>query len=123
MTGYWVVVIPVMRDPLANDFTLAFISARIGIEQGWNHIYSLSLQHQLFVHLRPGVFFNDGQRYLAPPPLAWVTALLTGLGAANAFYAWLVISVTAIGSGCSSTSKCGNACSARARTRRTSCAR
>ena len=99
MTGYWVVVIPVMRDPLANDFTLAFISARIGIEQGWNHIYSLSLQHQLFVHLRPGVFFNDGQRYLAPPPLAWVTALLTGLGAANAFYAWLAASVAAI-AGC-----------------------
>ena len=65
-------------------------------EHGWTHIYSLSLQHQLFGELRPGVFFNDGQRYLAPPPLAWVTALLTGLGAANAFYAWLVISVAAI---------------------------
>ena len=89
-------VIPITRDPLANDFTLAFISARIGLEHGWTNIYSLSLQHQLFGQLRPGVFFNDGQRYLAPPPLAWVTALLTGLGAANAFYAWLVISVAAI---------------------------
>ncbi len=85
-----------MRDPLANDFTLAFISARIGLEQGWSHIYSLALQHQLFALIRPGVFFNDGQRYLAPPPLAWITALLTPLGPATAFYVWLAASVAAL---------------------------
>jgi alpha-1,2-mannosyltransferase len=96
ITGYWVVAIPVTRDPLANDFTLVFISARIGLEQGWNHIYSLPLQHQLFEQIRPGVFFNDGQRYLAPPPLAWITALLTPLGAATAFYVWLGISIAAL---------------------------
>ena len=35
-------------NPLASDFPLAFIAARIGIEHGWDHIYSLTLQHQLF---------------------------------------------------------------------------
>jgi hypothetical protein len=90
------VFIPVARDPLANDFTLVFISARIGLEHGWSQIYSLALQHQLFTVVRPGVFFNDGQRYLAPPPLAWITAPLTPLGPANAFYVWLAILVASL---------------------------
>ena len=88
---------PVVRDPLASDFTLVFIAVRIGTEHGWSHIYSLQLQHQLFSELRPGVFFNDGQRFIAPPPLAWVTLPLAGLGAAGAFYAWTALSIAALG--------------------------
>jgi glycosyl transferase family 87 len=95
ITGYWV-MLPVTRDPLDNDFTLVFIAVRIGFEQGWSHIYSLSLQHQLFTELRPGVFFNDGQRYIAPPPLAWLTVPLTPFGAAGAFYAWTLLSLVAL---------------------------
>ena len=87
---------PISADPLANDFTLVFIAVRIGLEHGWNQVYSLSLQHQLFSELRPGVFFNDGQRYLAPPPLAWITLPLSLFGAAGAFYAWIVCSVFAL---------------------------
>ena len=96
VTGYWVVVVPISRDPLANDFALAFIAARIGIEHGWNHIYSLNLQQQDFTLLRPGVFFNDGQRFIAPPPLAWLTAPLTFFGVSSAFYVWLAISIAAL---------------------------
>jgi hypothetical protein len=96
ITGYWVVVQPVTRDPLANDFTLAFIAARIGVEHGWDRIYSLTLQHQLFTQLRPDAVFNDGQRFLAPPPLAWITLPLLSLGAEGAFYVWLAISVAAL---------------------------
>lgn len=95
ITGYWV-MLPVTRDPLDSDFTLVFIAVRIGFEHGWSHIYSLALQHQLFTELRPGVFFNDGQRYIAPPPLAWLTAPLTPFGAAGAFYAWTLLSLVAL---------------------------
>jgi len=42
------------------------------------------------------VFFNDGQRFIAPPPLAWITLPLAGLGAAGAFYAWTVASIAAL---------------------------
>lgn len=90
------VFVPVSRDPLANDFALAFIAARIGIQHGWSLIYSLNLQQQDFTLLRPGVFFNDGQRFIAPPPLAWLTAPLTVLGPADAFYVWLAISIAAL---------------------------
>lgn len=95
VTGYWVLW-PVTRDPLANDFTLVFIAVRIGLENGWTHIYSLPLQHQLFSELRPGAAFNDGQRFIAPPPLAWLTLPLAMLGAAAAFYAWTALSTVAL---------------------------
>jgi hypothetical protein len=87
---------PVTADPLANDFTLVFIAVRVGLEHGWDHIYSLPLQHQLFTELRPGAVFNDGQRYIAPPPLAWMTLPLAPLGAAGAFYAWTGLSLGAL---------------------------
>ncbi len=88
--------VPVSNDPLANDFTLVYIAARIGILNGWSHVYSLALQHQYFAQLRPGVFFNDGQRFIAPPPLAWLTAPLTTLQPATAFYVWLALSIAAL---------------------------
>jgi hypothetical protein len=76
--------------------TLAYIGARIGIEHGWSHLYSLSMQHQIFEQLRPGAPFNDGERFISPPPSAWVLVPLTVFGAAVAVYVWLVASVVAL---------------------------
>ncbi|HEY8864936.1 MAG TPA: glycosyltransferase family 87 protein [Candidatus Dormibacteraeota bacterium] len=87
---------PVIRSPLASDLTLDYIGARIGIEHGWNHLYSLMLQRQLFEQLRPGVVFNDGQWYVSPPPLAWLALPLSVLGPASAFYVWFALSVLAL---------------------------
>jgi hypothetical protein len=87
---------PILHDPLDNDLTLVFIGARIGLEHGWSHIYSLDLQHQLFSQLRPGTPFGDGERFLSPPPLAWLTVPLTPLGAAGGFYAWTALSLAAL---------------------------
>src|SRR2546428_6928425 len=66
------------------------------MEHGWSHIYSLDLQHQLFTQLRPGAPFGDGERFLSPPPLAWLTVPLTFIGSVGAFYAWLVLSLAAL---------------------------
>ena len=90
------IVVPLQKDILDNDLTLVYIGARIGLEQGWSHIYSLDLQHLLFTQLRPGAVFNDGERFLSPPPAAWVLVPLTVFGAAGATYAWLVASVLAL---------------------------
>ena len=73
---------PVLRSPLASDLTLDYIAARIGIEHGWSHLYSLTLQRQLFEQVRPGVVFNDGQWFISPPPLAWLALPLSALGPA-----------------------------------------
>jgi hypothetical protein len=73
-----------------------YIGARIGLEQGWSHVYSLALQHQLFSQLRPGVPFGDGERFLSPPPAAWLVAPLTLVGPRAAFFTWLFLSVAAL---------------------------
>ncbi|HSP08111.1 MAG TPA: glycosyltransferase family 87 protein [Candidatus Dormibacteraeota bacterium] len=83
-------------DVLDNDLTLVYVAARIGLEHGWTHIYSLSLQHDGFAHLRPGAAFTDGERFISPPLLAWVLVPLTIIGAQAAVYVWLVVSMLAL---------------------------
>jgi hypothetical protein len=95
VTAYWVFQ-PPLHDALDSDLTLVYIGARIGVEHGWNQIYSLDLQHQLFAHLRPETPFGDGDRFLSPPPLAWLVVPLIPIGAARAFYAWTVVSLAAL---------------------------
>lgn len=94
--AWFVIAVPLSREILDNDLTLAYIGARIGIEHGWSHLYSLSLQHQMFVQLRPAAGFNDGERFISPPPSAWLLVPLTFLGAAATVYVWLAASVVAL---------------------------
>ena len=96
VTGWWVFQ-PVLRDATNSDLTFVYIGARIGIEHGWSHIYSLDLQHQLFSQLRPGVTFGDGARFLSPPPLAWLVLPLAALGAVATFWIWVAASLLALG--------------------------
>jgi hypothetical protein len=95
-TAWLVVVVPLQKEILDNDLTLVYIGARIGLEHGWTHIYALDLQHQLFAQLRPSAAFNDGERFLSPPPAAWLLVPLTALGAAGAVYVWLAASLMAL---------------------------
>jgi hypothetical protein len=96
LTGYFVVVVPLRADILDNDLTLVYIGARIGLEHGWSHVYSLPLQHELFSQLRPHAPFNDGERFVSPPPFAWLVLPLVPFGAPAATFAWLVLSVVAL---------------------------
>ena len=95
VTALWVFA-PIRRDALDSDLTLVYVGARIGLEHGWSHIYSLDLQQQLFAQLRPGAPFGDGERFLSPPPLAWLIVPLSVLGPAGAFYAWSTLSLAAL---------------------------
>jgi len=89
-------VVPLRADILDNDLTLVYIGARIGLEQGWSHVYSLPLQHELFTQLRPHAVFNDGERFVSPPPFAWILVPLSVFGAGGATIAWLAISLAAL---------------------------
>jgi hypothetical protein len=88
--------VPLRADILDNDLTLVYIGARIGLDHGWSHIYSLPLQHELFTQLRPYAVFNDGERFVSPPPFAWLVLPLVPLGAAGATYSWLGSSIAAL---------------------------
>lgn len=95
-TAWFVIFVPLHKEVLDNDLTLVYIGARIGLEQGWSHIYSLDLQHHLFTQLRPAAPFNDGERFLSPPPFAWLVVPLTALGPAGATCVWLALSVASL---------------------------
>ena len=99
LTGWFVVVVPLRADILDNDLTIVYVGARIGLEHGWSHIYSLSLQHQLFAQLRPHAVFNDDEWFVSPPPFAWLVLPLGVFGAAGAVFAWLAISLSGLGAG------------------------
>jgi len=96
LTGWFVVVVPLRADILDNDLTLVYIGARIGLEHGWSHIYSLTMQHDLFTQLRPHAAFNDGERFVSPPPFAWIVLPLSLFGPAGATYLWLALSLAAL---------------------------
>ena len=87
---------PLRADILDNDLTLVYIGARIGLEHGWSQIYSLPLQHDLFHQLRPHAVFNDGERFVSPPPFAWLLVPLGVFGPGVATFAWLAISLAAL---------------------------
>jgi len=95
ITGWWTFQ-PVVRDGTDSDLTFVYIGARIGIENGWSHIYSFDLQQQLFSLLRPGAPFGDGARFVSPPPLAWLVLPLSALGPKAAFWIWLAISLVVL---------------------------
>lgn len=90
------VVVPLRADILDNDLTLVYIGVRIGLEHGWSHIYSLGLQHDLFSQLRPHADFNDGERFVSPPPFAWIVLPMSLFGAAGATFIWLGLSLAAL---------------------------
>lgn len=90
------VVVPLRADILDNDLALVYIGVRIGLEHGWSHMYSLPLQRELFTQLRPHAVFNDGERFVSPPPFAWLVLPLSLLGAAGAVYAWLALSLASL---------------------------
>ena len=90
ITAWWVFA-PIRQDALDNDLTLVYIGTRIGLDHGWAHIYSLDLQHQVFAQMRPGVPFGDGERFLSPPPAAWLLVPLTPAGPQAAFFVWLAL--------------------------------
>jgi hypothetical protein len=90
------VVVPLRADILDNDLTLIYVGVRIALEHGWSHIYSLPLQHDLFTQLRPHATFNDGERFVSPPPFAWLVLPLSIFGPAMAVYGWLAISLAAL---------------------------
>ena len=90
-------VVPLRVEFLDNDLTLVYMAARIGLEHGWSHIYSLPLQHQVFTELRPRAPWHSGGWFLATPPYAWLLAPMVPLGAAAAVTTWIAVALISLG--------------------------
>src|SRR5260370_40466517 len=66
-------------DKFHNDFTFYYAAARIGLLDGWPHIYDLQLQQAYLDALGSGIHIAELARYISPPPVAWAAASLTVL--------------------------------------------
>jgi hypothetical protein len=83
-------------DHFHNDFTFYYAAAKIGLTDGWPSIYDLSLQQQQLDMLGSGIKVAELARYISPPPLAWVAALLTALPYPVAYWAWSALLIAAL---------------------------
>jgi hypothetical protein len=90
ITGYWT-LLPIFKNPLDEDTVFVYVGVRVGLEHGWNHLYSIDLQRQYYAMLRPGAPFDPLARYLHPPPLAWLFIPLTLLPIPVGFWTALII--------------------------------
>lgn len=95
-TAWFVVVVPLRADFLDNDLTLVFMAARIGLEHGWSHIYSLPLQQQVFAELRPGATWHSGRWSTSPPPYPWLLVPMVPLGPVAAVATWIAIELISL---------------------------
>jgi Glycosyltransferase family 87 len=86
-----------LSDPLDQDFTLWYAAAKIGLSDGWSHLYDLDRQQQVIRQLQhvTGVL-SPLSVYISPPPLAWLVAPFTLLPPVPAFLAWTAISIAAL---------------------------
>jgi hypothetical protein len=79
-------------DPNGEDFRLHAIAARIGLTNGWSHIYDLTLQKGASLGLGP---IDSMHVFISPPPAAWMVVPLAWLPIQTGFLVWTLISLVA----------------------------
>lgn len=57
-----------------GDFRAYFAAARVGVKEGWRHIYNTDLQFRYEQAAWPG---SSAMVYITPPPVAWMLAPFT----------------------------------------------
>jgi hypothetical protein len=76
------------------DFHAYAGAARVGVQSGWAHIYDQGLVRAAERLLVP---YQPTERFISPPPVAWLAAVLTPLpfGLAYGVWAFLILSALA----------------------------
>jgi len=82
------------REPIGIDFHTYEAAARVGLEQGWSHIYDQSRVGAEQAILVPG---QTVQPFLSPPPVAWLAAVLAPLPYWLSYYTWAAFTFIAFG--------------------------
>jgi hypothetical protein len=79
-------------EPNAEDFRLHVIAARVGLTNGWSHIYDLALQKAASAGLGP---IDSMHVFVSPPPAAWMVVPLAWLPVSTGFLIWTLVSLAA----------------------------
>ncbi len=87
-----------VQQPAVDDFRVYYYTARIGLQQGWSHIYDqVLLRSVMAAHFTgPEAVVDGGHTFPNPPPLAWLIAPLTFLGFGPAYMAWSLIGLACV---------------------------
>ena len=80
-------------QPIGIDFHTYLAAARVGIVQGWSHIYDQGLVATEQVSLAP---MQPTQPFLSPPPVAWAVAALAALPLESAYVIWAILTMGAV---------------------------
>ena len=87
-----------LQDPAADDFRVYYTVAKLGLQQGWDHIYNqAALRALMAAHFTaPEAVIDGGHTYPNLPPLAWMIAPLTVLSFGPAYAAWALIGLSCV---------------------------
>jgi hypothetical protein len=75
------------------DFHTYLAAARVGLGQGWSHIYEQAVIARQQAFLVPN---EHVQPFLSTPPVAWLVATLAALPYAWAYSAWAMATISAL---------------------------
>lgn len=79
-------------EPVGIDFHTYEAAARVGLQQGWSHIYDqvpVAVEQKLLV---PG---EVAQPFISPPTVAWLAAALAPLAYKTSFLVWAALTLAA----------------------------
>jgi hypothetical protein len=75
-------------EPMGIDYHTYLAAARVGLEQGWSHIYD---QTRVDVQQKLLVPDQTAQPFLSPPTDAWLVAPLTPLPYLTSYWVWAAL--------------------------------
>jgi hypothetical protein len=78
-------------QPIGIDFHTYLAAARVGVNQGWSHIYDQAVVATQQATLAPN---EHTQPFLSPPPVAWLAAGLVGLPYGWAYSIWAIATLS-----------------------------
>ena len=79
-------------EPIGIDFHTYEAAARVGLQQGWSHIYD---QAPVAVEQKLLVPDEVAQPFISPPTVAWLAAVLAPLAYETSFLVWAVLTLAA----------------------------
>ena len=87
-----------LTDTAADDFRVYYYVARLGLQQGWSHIYDQAiLKAVMAAHFTGSLAAVDGgHTYPNLPTLAWIIAPLTVLPFGDAYAAWALLGLICV---------------------------
>jgi hypothetical protein len=96
LASFWAALLGGLRlvqtfldDPYGNDFRVFYAAAKVGLSEGWSHIYDpILLRAASAAYPLQDRVYDSAHSFANPPLLTWIIAPLTALPEPAAFVIW-----------------------------------